>query len=144
MSLQLLHSEFPYICGKFYFLFYQCSRRLPPPLGWVGGKAEMSSWRPAHCIKSKLYLAKWKWILRSRPKLKMLVKFHGSYGSFPNPLNWWRIRFGCTALDQCYRKLICCTLMKRFSTYWPVQCLSLLNFSSKWKANLENFEDRQE
>ncbi len=24
-------------------------------------------------------------------------------GSFPNPLNWWRIRFGCTALDQCYR-----------------------------------------
>ena len=55
-----------------------------------------------HCIKSKLYLAKWKWILRSGPKLKMLVKFHGSNGSFPNPLNWWRIRFGCTALDQCY------------------------------------------
>ena len=55
-----------------------------------------------HCIKSKLYLAKWKWILRSGPKLKMLVKFHRSNGSFPNPLNWWRIRFGCTALDQCY------------------------------------------
>ncbi len=55
-----------------------------------------------HCIKSELYLAKWKWILRSRPKLKMLVKFHRSNGSFPNPLNWWRIRFGCTALDQCY------------------------------------------
>ncbi len=32
----------------------------------------------------------------------MLVKFHGSNGSFLNPLNWWRIRFGCTALDQCY------------------------------------------
>ncbi len=29
------------------------------------------------------------------------------------------------------RKLICCTLMKRFSTYWPAQCLSLLNFFSK-------------
>jgi hypothetical protein len=24
MTLQLLHSEFPYICGKFYFIFYQC------------------------------------------------------------------------------------------------------------------------
>ncbi len=55
-----------------------------------------------HCIKSELYLAKWKWILRSGPKLKMLVKFHRSKGSFPNPLNWWWIRFGCTALDQCY------------------------------------------
>ncbi len=21
---------------------------------------------------------------------------------FPNPLNWWRIRFGCTSLGQCY------------------------------------------
>jgi hypothetical protein len=55
-----------------------------------------------HCIKSEMYLAKWKWILRSGPKLKMLVKFHCSNGSFPNPLNWWWIRFGCTALDQCY------------------------------------------
>ncbi len=55
-----------------------------------------------HCIKSKLYLAKWKWILRSGPKLKMLVKFHLYNGSFPNLLNWWRIRFGCTALDHCY------------------------------------------
>ncbi len=55
-----------------------------------------------HCIKSELYLAKWKWILRSGPKLEMLVKFHHSNGSFPNPLNCWRIRFGCTALDQCY------------------------------------------
>jgi hypothetical protein len=25
MSLRLLHSEFPYICGKFDFLFYQCT-----------------------------------------------------------------------------------------------------------------------
>ncbi len=25
MTLQLLHSEFPYIWGKFDFLFYQCS-----------------------------------------------------------------------------------------------------------------------
>ena len=57
---------------------------------------------PLHCIKSELYLAQWKWILRSGPKLKMLVKFHRSNGSFPNLLNWWRIRFGCTALDQCY------------------------------------------
>jgi hypothetical protein len=24
MALLLLHSEFPYICGKFSFLFYQC------------------------------------------------------------------------------------------------------------------------
>jgi hypothetical protein len=32
----------------------------------------------------------------------MLVKFNCSNGSFLNPLNWWRIRFGCTALDQCY------------------------------------------
>ncbi len=55
-----------------------------------------------HCIKSKLYLAKWKWILRSGPKLKMLVKFYLSNGSFPNLLNWWRIRIGCTASDQCY------------------------------------------
>ncbi len=55
-----------------------------------------------HCIKSELYLAKWKWILRSGPKLKMLVKFHRYNGSFPNPLNWWRIRYGCAALDQCY------------------------------------------
>ncbi len=55
-----------------------------------------------HCIKSELYLAKWKWILRSGPKLKMLVKFHLSNGSFPNPLNWWWIRFCCTALYQCY------------------------------------------
>jgi hypothetical protein len=55
-----------------------------------------------HCIKSELYLAKWKWILRSGPKLKMLVKFHCSNGSFPNLLNWWRIRVCCTALDQCY------------------------------------------
>jgi hypothetical protein len=173
-----------------------------------------------HCIKSELYLAKWKWILRSGPKLKMLVKFHCSNSSFPNPLNWWWIRFGCTALDQCYwnkggfaekstpdltllqlnikgivlcihgdstarhqitklrlwpldhssfdvwyererlnityelgyswlslrhfykpnaspRKQIMpaenhsCTLTKRFSTYWRVQCLSLLNFLSK-------------
>ncbi len=43
-----------------------------------------------HCIKSELYLAKWKWILPSGP--------NRSNGSFPNPLNWWRIRFG----------LICC------------------------------------
>jgi hypothetical protein len=57
---------------------------------------------PLHCIKSELYLAKWKWILQSGPKLKMLVKFHHSNRSFPNPLNWWWIRFGCTALDQCY------------------------------------------
>ncbi len=55
-----------------------------------------------HCIKSELYLAKWKWILRSGPKLKMLVKSYRSNGSFPNLLNWWRIRFGCSALDQCY------------------------------------------
>ncbi len=55
-----------------------------------------------HCFKSELYLAKWKWILRSGPKLKMLVKFHRSSGSFPTPLDWWRIRFGCTELDQCY------------------------------------------
>jgi hypothetical protein len=40
-----------------------------------------------HCIKSELYLAKLKCILRSGPKLKMLVKFHRSNGSFPNPLN---------------------------------------------------------
>jgi hypothetical protein len=26
MTLQLLHSEFPYIWGKFDFLFYQCTR----------------------------------------------------------------------------------------------------------------------
>ncbi len=58
--------------------------------------------RRVHCIKSELYLAKWKWILRSGPKLKMLVKFHLPNGSFPSPLNWWQIRFGCTALDQCY------------------------------------------
>ncbi len=32
----------------------------------------------------------------------MLVKFYRSNGSFPNLLNWWRIRIGCTALDQCY------------------------------------------
>ncbi len=25
MTLQLLHSEFPYIWGKFYFLFYPCN-----------------------------------------------------------------------------------------------------------------------
>ncbi len=55
-----------------------------------------------HCIKNELYLAKWKWILRSGPKLKMLVKFHRSNGSFPNPLNWWWIRYGWTALDKCY------------------------------------------
>jgi hypothetical protein len=24
MTLQLLPSEFPYVCGKFYFLLYQC------------------------------------------------------------------------------------------------------------------------
>jgi hypothetical protein len=24
MTLQLLHSEYPYIRGKFYFIFYQC------------------------------------------------------------------------------------------------------------------------
>ncbi len=58
--------------------------------------------RGVHCIKSKLYLAKRKWILRSGPKLKMLVKFHCFNSSFPNLLNWWRIRFCCTALDQCY------------------------------------------
>ncbi len=62
----------------------------------------MQTYSGLHCIKSELYLAKWKWILRSGPKLKMLVRFHRSNGSFPNPLNWWRIRFGCTALDQCY------------------------------------------
>ncbi len=27
MTLQLLHSEFPYIWGKFDFLFYQCEHR---------------------------------------------------------------------------------------------------------------------
>ncbi len=36
------------------------------------------------------------------PKTQNAVKFHRSNGSFPNPLNWWWIRFGCTALDQCY------------------------------------------
>jgi hypothetical protein len=25
MTLQLLHSEFTYIYGKFYFIFYQCT-----------------------------------------------------------------------------------------------------------------------
>jgi hypothetical protein len=25
MTLQLLHTEFPYIRGKYYFLFYQCT-----------------------------------------------------------------------------------------------------------------------
>ncbi len=69
-----------------------------------------------HCIKSELYLAKWKWILRSGPKLKMLVKFHRSNGSFPNPLNWWWIRFGCTALDQCY---------------WNTE-----NWSANWKSTM--------
>ncbi len=41
----------------------------------------------------------------------MLVKFYRSSGSFSNPLNWWRIRFGCTALDQWYwnkEKLFAC------------------------------------
>jgi hypothetical protein len=28
MTLQLLHSEFPYIFGKFYYLFYQCTVRV--------------------------------------------------------------------------------------------------------------------
>ncbi len=36
-----------------------------------------------HCIKSELYLAKWKWILRRGPKLKILVKFHCLNGTFP-------------------------------------------------------------
>ena len=27
MTLQLFHSELPFIRGKFYFLFYQCSRQ---------------------------------------------------------------------------------------------------------------------
>ena len=30
MTLQLLHSEFPYIWGKFYFIFYQCTGNLLP------------------------------------------------------------------------------------------------------------------
>jgi len=30
MTLQLLHFEFPYILGKFYFLFYQCTLHLEP------------------------------------------------------------------------------------------------------------------
>jgi hypothetical protein len=32
-------------------------------------------------------------------------------------------------------------LTKRFSTYWGVQCLSLLNFLSKEKADVEDVED---
>jgi hypothetical protein len=32
MTLQLLHSEFPYIRGKFDFLFYQCIYKLHLPL----------------------------------------------------------------------------------------------------------------
>jgi hypothetical protein len=40
MTLQLLHSEFPFILGKFYFLFYQCG-------GWGGGGVYVRSerWR---------------------------------------------------------------------------------------------------
>ncbi len=68
----------------------------------TGGNVEDEFCIVPYSIKSELYLAKWKWILRSGPKLKMLVKFHRSNGSFPNPLKRWRIRFGCTALDQCY------------------------------------------
>jgi hypothetical protein len=37
MTLQLLHSEFPYILGKFDFLFYQCtvySKVFPPISGY--------------------------------------------------------------------------------------------------------------
>jgi hypothetical protein len=36
MTLQPLHSEFPYICGKFVFLFYQCTNNLPPGLDPCG------------------------------------------------------------------------------------------------------------
>ncbi len=117
MTLQLLHSEFPYIWGKSDYLFISVlysystdkiakratflqtleeAQTLTPLLANINRQSHL------HCIKSELYLAKWKWILRSGPKLKMLVKFHRSNGSFPNPLNWWWIRFGCTALDQCY------------------------------------------
>ncbi len=67
----------------------------PKTCGSGGSGSEFGSGSATlHCINSELYLAKWKWILRSGPKLKMLVKFHRSNGSFPNPLNWWRIRFG--------------------------------------------------
>ncbi len=88
-----------FVHGEFFCIF-ACTNFFTEEAGrlWGGGRREGVS----HCIKSELYFAKWNWILRSGPKLKMLVKFHRSNGSFPNPLNWWWIRFGCTALDQCY------------------------------------------
>jgi hypothetical protein len=36
MTLQLLHSEFPYRRGKFYFIFYQCGAIYTVCSLWTG------------------------------------------------------------------------------------------------------------
>ncbi len=56
MTLQLLHSEFPCILGKFDFLFYQCSiwAEYESSMKWVGQKQESALGRGV-CQEQKTY-----------------------------------------------------------------------------------------
>ncbi len=45
LTLQLLHSEFPYLWGKLYFLFYQCSTVYVKVQKRLGTRGEPVSWK---------------------------------------------------------------------------------------------------
>ncbi len=81
MTLQLLHSEFPYICGKFDFLFYQCSS--PTCYGSslgsnpdISQKYKMVEWQ-THSSPQKKYKEKNKihWSMARLRTWKSLYKF---------------------------------------------------------------------
>ncbi len=50
-TLQLLHSEFPYRWGKFYFLFYQC-KRPPTAAAGIARRSQLSSPSKGRWVRS--------------------------------------------------------------------------------------------
>ncbi len=55
MTLQPLHSEFPYKWGKFFFLFYQC-RLYWDTICWIGLKLRF--WNLVHTLEHRWHILK--------------------------------------------------------------------------------------
>ena len=82
MTLQLLHSESPYIWGKFDFLFYQCTLLQ----GWPLISVHIIGWRKTKLsIKRKLFQ-----LVGSGNSLKSFGRFRygGIFQLIDVPINW--------------------------------------------------------
>ena len=109
MTFQLLHSEFPYIWGKFDFLFYQCSTHSfyrvstgSPPLlcsswtrktpsgvsstllnSWCLLSITANSWSGPKSIRYQTYISSFSQLLKKWPYIEKLIYIHRTdFGEF--------------------------------------------------------------